>query len=55
MFGCSVLLSDVAMEEVCSKLACCRRRASSVTLPLPWSQLVSLDNQKFEFVLGQSR
>lgn len=55
MFGQSVLLFDVLMEEVCCKVVRCRRRASSVTLPLPWSKLVSLDNQKFEYILEQSR
>lgn len=54
MFGHLVLLFDVVMEEVCYKFVRCRRRASSVTLPLPWSKLVSRDNQKFKYVLGQS-
>lgn len=53
VFGQLVLLSNVVMEEVCCKLVRCRRRASSVTLPLPWSKLVSLDNQKVEYILGQ--
>lgn len=55
VFGQSVLFFDVVMEEVCCKFVHCRRRASSVTLPIPWSKMVSLDNQKFEYVLGQSR
>ncbi|CAG08789.1 unnamed protein product [Tetraodon nigroviridis] len=46
VFGQSVLLFDVLMEEVCCKVVHCRRRASSVTLPLPWSKLLPGDLNK---------
>lgn len=53
VFGQSLLLFDVVMEEVCCRFGRFRRRASSVTLPLPWAKLVSLDNQKFEQFWGR--
>lgn len=47
-------LSDVAMEEVCCRFVRCRRRTSSLTLTLPRSKLVRLENRGFGFLLEQS-
>ncbi len=42
-------LSDVAMEEVCCRIIRCRRRTSSLTLTLPQSKLVRLEDETFGF------
>lgn len=48
------VLSGVAMEEVCCRFARCRRRTSSLTLTLPRSKLVRLENQRFGFLLEEA-
>lgn len=53
-FGCAAVFGH-SMEEQCCRAVRCRRRASSVTLPLHRSKPVRCDTQKFEICSGDVR